>query len=75
MVRLKFLFHFKFILIIGDVPLPQAVNDIGGKSWPFLCSNARDAAFLNKAEPAMQPKTVGFVGLMIPCLRKQSMKM
>ena len=41
----------------------------------FLCSNARDAAFLNKAEAAMQPKTVGFVGLMIPCLRKQSMKM
>lgn len=29
----------------------------------FLFSNASDAAFLSKADPAMQPNTVGFFGL------------
>jgi hypothetical protein len=29
----------------------------------FLSSKASDAAFLNKADPAMHPNMVGFVGL------------
>ena len=31
----------------------------------FLFSKARDAAFLSKADAAMQPKTVGFIALWI----------
>lgn len=27
----------------------------------FLCSKAREAAFLSKKDPAMQPNTVGFI--------------